>query len=64
MNSREVIRELERDGWYGVGAKGSHHQFKHPTKSGRVTIVHPSRDFPPKTLRSIEKQSGIILRKE
>lgn len=58
-SSREVIKILEEDGWYPVNTVGSHHQFKHPTKKGRVTVKHPDKDIPPKTLRSIEKQSGL-----
>jgi HicA toxin of bacterial toxin-antitoxin, len=42
--------------------KGSHVQFKHPTKTGRVTVPHPKRDIPLGTLKSIEKQSGLKLR--
>jgi predicted RNA binding protein YcfA (HicA-like mRNA interferase family) len=45
-----------------VGQKGSHVQLTHPTKPGRVTVIHPSRDFAPGTLRSMEKQAGIKLR--
>lgn len=63
MNSREVIKLLKKDGWYLVNVVGSHHQFKHPEKTGRVTVVHPSRDLPIGTLRSMEKQSGIKFRK-
>lgn len=62
MNSRLVIAELQRHGWYQVAQKGSHVQFKHPAKPGRVTVPHPKRDMPVGTLRSIEKQSGIKLR--
>ena len=62
MNSRDVIRAIEADGWYEVAQKGSHKQFKHPTKPGRVTVVYPSKDIPKGTLRSIEKQAGIKLR--
>ena len=62
MKSREVIGVLEADGWRQVAKKGSHLQFKHPTKSGRVTVPHPKRDIPLGTLRSIEKQAGIKLR--
>ncbi len=58
-SSREVIKLLKADGWYLVNTVGSHHQFKHPTKPGRVTIKHPCKDIPPKTLQSIEKQSGL-----
>ncbi|WP_339862669.1 type II toxin-antitoxin system HicA family toxin [Thalassospira alkalitolerans] len=62
MDSRSIIRALEADGWYLVNIKGSHHQFKHPRKPGRVTIPHPKKDTTIKTLRSIEKQSGVKLR--
>ncbi|TCP13785.1 putative RNA binding protein YcfA (HicA-like mRNA interferase family) [Crenobacter luteus] len=59
MNSREFIRMLERDGWYEVNCKGSHHQFKHPTKKGRVTVTHPTKDFDIKTWNSMLKQAGL-----
>jgi predicted RNA binding protein YcfA (HicA-like mRNA interferase family) len=62
MNSREVILKLIADGWYEVNQVGSHKQFKHQTKLGRVTVVHPSREISLGTLRSIEKQSGLKLR--
>jgi predicted RNA binding protein YcfA (HicA-like mRNA interferase family) len=62
MNSRDVIKLLERDGWYEVTQVGSHKQFKHPMKKGRVTVVHPSRDIPMGTLKSIEKQAEIKLK--
>lgn len=59
MESREIIRRLEADGWYRVGQRGSHVQFKHPVKPGRVTVPHPEKDIPAKTLHSIERQSGV-----
>ena len=62
MKSREVIAALNADGWVQVAQKGSHVQFKHPEKLGRVTVPHPERDIPVGTLRSIEKQSGLKLR--
>jgi len=62
MSSREVIQRLREDGWYEVAHEGSHKQFKHGTKTGRVTVPHPARDIPMGTLRSIEKQAGIRLR--
>jgi predicted RNA binding protein YcfA (HicA-like mRNA interferase family) len=62
MDSRTVIARLRADGWKQVGQKGSHVQFKHPTKPGRVTVPHPVKDIPIGTLRSIEKQSGVKLR--
>ena len=61
MNSKEVIRLIEADGWFKVGQKGSHVQFKHPIKPGRVTVIHPKRDIDINTLKSIEKQAGIVL---
>lgn len=62
MISRDVIRALLADGWVEVAQRGSHKQFRHPEKPGRVTVPHPKRDFPIATLRSIEKQSGVKLR--
>lgn len=58
-SSREVIAMLKADGWYEVSCEGSHHQFKHDTKKGKVTIKHPCKDIPPKTLKSIAIQSGL-----
>lgn len=58
-SSREVIQILKSDGWYEVNCVGDHHQFKHPTKKGRVTVTHPVKDIPIKTLNSIAKQAGI-----
>ena len=62
MRSCDVIRLLEADGWKEVTRKGSHAQFKHPVKKGRVTVPDPKRDLPVGTLRSIEKQAGIRIR--
>ena len=62
MSSAEIIRQLKADGWFEVARKGSHAQFKHRDKQGRVTVPHPKRDIPIGTLRSIEKQSGLKLR--
>jgi len=62
LDSREVIRRLQADGWQEVAQKGSHKQFKHPTKPGRVTVPAPKKDIPAGTLRSIERQAGIRLR--
>jgi len=55
----EIVNKLLEDGWYLVTTKGSHRQFKHPTKSGRVTVAgKPSHDLPPGTLNSLFKQAG------
>lgn len=60
MKIRDIIKMIESDGWYPVATKGSHRQYKHPTKPGRVTIAgHPSHDLAPGTLNSILKQSQL-----
>lgn len=59
MHSRLVIKKLLDDGWYEVNVVGSHHQFKHPSKKGRVTVKHPDKDIPIGTLKSIFKQAGL-----
>ena len=58
-SSREVIKILKSDGWYEVACDGDHHQFKHPTKKGRVTVTHPMKDIPIGTLKSISNQAGV-----
>ena len=63
MKVRAIIRLIEDDGWYLVAIKGSHRQFKHPIKIGRVTVAgHLNDDLAPMTLNSILKQAH--LRKE
>jgi predicted RNA binding protein YcfA (HicA-like mRNA interferase family) len=62
VNSRDVIRRLVDVGWFEVAQVGSHKQFKHASKSGRVTVPHPKKDLPVGTLKSIEKQAGNKLR--
>ena len=60
MKIRDVIKLIEADGWYLVVTKGSHRQYKHPSKSGRVTIAgHPGDDLAPGTLNSIFKQAQV-----
>jgi predicted RNA binding protein YcfA (HicA-like mRNA interferase family) len=60
MKVSEVLRMLHDDGWFLVATRGSHRQFKHPVKSGRVTVAgKPSDDLAPGTLNSILKQSGL-----
>ncbi|MDY3307613.1 type II toxin-antitoxin system HicA family toxin [Psychrobacter sanguinis] len=59
MQSRELVKMIEDDGWYLVKIKGSHHQFKHNIKKGRVTVPHPKKDLPKKTIESILKQAGL-----
>lgn len=61
-SSREVIKALKADGWYEVDCEGDHHQFKHKTKKGKVTVTHPVKDIPIKTLKRIEQQAGIKIK--
>ena len=57
---REAIKIVEADGWYFVRQRGSHRQFKHPTKPGNVTIAgHPSTDLKIKTWKGILEQAGL-----
>jgi predicted RNA binding protein YcfA (HicA-like mRNA interferase family) len=54
MKVKEIIKQIEEDGWYLVRTRGSHRQYKHPRKSGLVTIPgKPSDDLAPGTLNSI-----------
>ena len=60
MKVSEVLKLLQQDGWMLVATRGSHRQFKHAAKLGRVTIPgNPSDDLAPGTLNSIFKQSGL-----
>ena len=57
---RDVVRMLEKDGWFLVRTKGSHHQFRHLVKKGAVTVPgRPSDDLAPGTLSSILEQAGL-----
>ncbi len=60
MKVREVLKLIRDDGWFQVAQKGSHRQFKHPMKSGRVTVAgHPSQEMAKGTFASILKQAGL-----
>lgn len=60
MTVREVLRIIEDDGWIMAAQKGSHRQYKHPIKTGRVTVAgHPKDDLAPGTLNSILRQAGL-----
>ena len=59
---RDLIKQVEADGWYFVGQRGSHRQYKHPTKRGKVTIPgKPSRELYPELERSILRQAGLLM---
>ena len=58
MKVRDIIREVEEGGWIQVAQRGSHRQYTHPTRAGRVTIPgHPSDDLTPFLLKSIRRQA-------
>ena len=60
MKIRDAIKLVEKDGWRMVVQEGSHRQYKHQVKKGRVTIAgHPSMDLDPKTQGSILRQAGL-----
>jgi predicted RNA binding protein YcfA (HicA-like mRNA interferase family) len=60
MKVKDVIQLLEKEGWFLVATRGSHRQYKHPVRPGRVTVAgKPSDDLAPGTLNSILKQSGL-----
>ncbi len=60
MKVADLLRALQSDGWYLVATRGSHRQFRHRSKPGRVTVAgKPSDDLAPGTLNSILKQAGL-----
>ena len=60
MKVREVIRWLEHEGWELVVTRGSHRQFKHPTKTGRVTVSgNLGDDMPKGTFAAVKRQAGL-----
>ena len=60
MKVRDILGAIADDGWQQVRQRGSHRQFKHPTKPGLVTVAgKPGDDLAPGTLNSILKQSGL-----
>jgi predicted RNA binding protein YcfA (HicA-like mRNA interferase family) len=60
MKVRDLIKKIEQDGWYQVSQEGSHRQYKHALKPGKVTVSgHPGEDIHPKTLSSMLKQAEL-----
>ncbi|MGH9818709.1 MAG: type II toxin-antitoxin system HicA family toxin [Pyrinomonadaceae bacterium] len=60
MKLRDLIGMIEKDGWLLARTRGSHRQYRHPSKSGTVTIAgHPRDEVHPKTERSILRQAGL-----
>ena len=63
MKSRDVIKAIEAEGWRLHRVNGSHHHYRHPDLPGLVTVPHPTKDVAIGTLKSIEQQSGVRLRR-
>jgi predicted RNA binding protein YcfA (HicA-like mRNA interferase family) len=59
LDSKDLIRLLEKDGWVWHSTTGSHRHFKHPTKPGKITIPHPKKDMHPKTVKAILKAANL-----
>jgi len=60
MKVKDIIKMIEKDGWYLVTTKGSHRQYKHHEKAGRVTVPgNLNDDIAPGTLNSVLKQAQI-----
>ncbi|WP_292992646.1 type II toxin-antitoxin system HicA family toxin [Nitrosomonas sp.] len=59
MSSKEIIKQLEKDGWILRGTKGSHHVYTHPEKSGHISVPHPKKDLGIGLSNKLLKQAGL-----
>jgi predicted RNA binding protein YcfA (HicA-like mRNA interferase family) len=59
MKSTDLIKLLKANGWVHIHTVGSHHQFKHPTNPGKITVPHPKKDIPLGTVKSVMRQAGL-----
>jgi len=59
MNSKDLIRELENEGWYLARVSGSHHIFRHPKHSGHISVPHPRKDLGIGLVQKIRRQAGL-----
>ena len=59
MQSRDLIKLPQTDGWHLQRTRGSHHQFVHPTKPGTITVPHPKKDLGTGLVQAIRKQAGL-----
>ena len=50
---------MQKDGWYHAETRGDHHYFKHPVKTAKITVPHPKKDLPKKTIDNILKQAEL-----
>lgn len=60
MTSKELLAELEANGWKVVRVKGSHHHLRHPSKPGTLTVPHPKKELGVGLVRVIRKQAGLL----
>jgi predicted RNA binding protein YcfA (HicA-like mRNA interferase family) len=59
MNSKELIKALEKEGWVLRSSKGSHYVFNHPRKAGHITVPHPKKDLGIGLVQKLLKQARI-----
>ncbi|MHB9117392.1 MAG: type II toxin-antitoxin system HicA family toxin [Burkholderiales bacterium] len=59
MNSKQIIKQLEADGWVLRGMRGSHHIFTHPSRPGHISVPHPKRDLGKGLVNTLLKQAGL-----
>lgn len=59
VNSKQLIKQLENDGWTLRGSKGSHHIYVHPTKLGHLSVPHPKSDLGVGLVNKLLKQAGL-----
>lgn len=59
MNSAEIIKRLQDDGWVLRGVKGSHHVYTHPHKPGHISVPHPKKDLGIGLANKLLKQAGL-----
>jgi predicted RNA binding protein YcfA (HicA-like mRNA interferase family) len=59
MNSKEIIKQMEEDGWMLRAIRGSHHIFNHPNKPGHISIPHPKKDLGKGLVLKLLKQAGL-----
>ena len=62
MNSKQIIKQLETDGWSLRGVKGSHHIFTHPSKKGHISVPHPKQDLGIGLVHKLLKQAGLKIK--
>lgn len=62
VTGREILRALERDGWYEVRSRGSHHRLAHPNRPQKVTVaVHAGATVKAGTLQGILDDAGMTV---